>query len=295
MSSNTISTLTAKMDSIPTLPTVAFRVLEITADKDSSANDLMNVINPDVSLTTKILKIANSPFYGLSRNVDSLQHAIMVLGFKEVRNLVISTVVFDSFKNIEKNAKFDIGKFWKHSFVCGLAAKIIATDLKNASNEFFVAGLIHDIGKLVIYIALPIEFFKLIEIVSPLKLKFMAFEVEKNIFGITHDEVGLRLLKKWMFPENLLTAVGFHHRPQETDKKSLLPLVTHIADMFAHIYKIQAEDEEDNPFKAESLYPDIIKLAKSYGIEWNESNLNRFQQVLAENVEKETDALSLFF
>ncbi|MBO1223816.1 MAG: HDOD domain-containing protein [Candidatus Scalindua sediminis] len=296
MRSKTIAALTSKMDSIPTLPTVAFRVIEITADPDSSANDLMNVISPDVSLTTKILKIANSPFYGLTRNVDSLQHAITILGFQEVRTLVISTVVFESFKNIERNAKFDIRKFWKHSLVCGLAAKIIATDLGNKSNEFFVAGLIHDIGKLVIYITLPDEFSKVEETASTLKLKFMNFQIEESILGITHDEVGLRLLEKWMFPENLLTAVGFHHRPQETDKKSLLPIVTHIADMLAHIYEMQADGEgEGNLLKVESLCPGIIKMAKSYGIEWNEADLNRLQQAVTESVAKETDTLSLFF
>jgi HD-like signal output (HDOD) protein len=294
MHSRTIATLTSKMDSIPTLPTVAFRVMEITADPDSSAHDLMNVISPDVSLTTKILKIANSPFYGLTRNVDSLKHAITVLGFKEVRNLVISTVVFESFKNIERNAKFDIRKFWKHSFVCGLAANIIATDLKNKSNEFFVSGLIHDIGKLVIYIALPDEFLKVEETASTLKLKFLNFQIEESILGITHDEVGLRLLEKWMFPESLLTSVGFHHRPQETDNKALFSIVTHIADMFAHIYEMQVEGGND-PLKVESLYPGIIKMVKPYGIEWNESDLNRLQQAVTESVSKESNTLSLFF
>lgn len=160
MSFDKISVLISKINSIPTLPTVACQVIEITADPNSSADDLAKVVTPDISLTTKLLKMANSPFFGAIRRVTSLQHAITVLGFKEVRNLIISAVIFESFMKAEKMGNYDIGKFWKHSFVCGLAAKVIAADLKKASNEFFVAGLIHDIGKLVIYITSPHDFFE---------------------------------------------------------------------------------------------------------------------------------------
>lgn len=295
MSFDKISVLISKINSIPTLPTIACRVMEITADPNSSANDLMKVIIPDISLSTKLLKMANSPFFGATRGVTSLQHAITVLGFKEVRNLIISAVIFESFMKAEKMGNYDIGKFWKHSFVCGLAAKVIAADLKKASNEFFVAGLIHDIGKLVIYITSPHDFLKLVETAKHLKLKFKAFEAEKGIVGMTHDEVGMRLLKKWLFPESLLAAIGFHHRLQETDKRSLLPVVVHIADIFAHLYEMQTAGGVDDPAMTETLYPDIIKRAQLYGIVWDESDLNRLQQAFAESIEKEAAAFNLFF
>ncbi len=108
MGSNATSTLIAQIESMPTLPTVALRVMEVTANPGSSANDLMEIIGPDISLTAKILKIANSPFYGLTREISSLQHAVTVLGFKEIRNMVISAVAFESFKNIKHDNKFDI-------------------------------------------------------------------------------------------------------------------------------------------------------------------------------------------
>lgn len=295
MSFDKISVLISKINSIPTLPTVACQVIEITADPNSSADDLAKVVTPDISLTTKLLKMAKSPFFGAIRRVTSLQHAITVLGFKEVRNLIISAVIFESFMKAEKMGNYDIGKFWKHSFVCGLAAKVIAADLKKASNEFFVAGLIHDIGKLVIYITSPHDFLKLVETAKHLKLKFKAFEAEKGIVGMTHDEVGMRLLKKWLFPESLLAAIGFHHRLQETDKRSLLPVVVHIADIFAHLYEMQTAGGVDDPAMTETLYPDIIKRAQLYGIVWDESDLNRLQQAFAESIEKEAAAFNLFF
>jgi putative nucleotidyltransferase with HDIG domain len=295
MDPKAIGSITAKINTIPTLPIVCIRVMQVTADPNSSANDLMNIISPDVSLTTKILKIANSPFYGITREISSLQHAVTILGFPEIRNLVISTVAFESFKNFKQDDKFDIKKFWSHSFCCGLAAKTMAADLKISSNDLFVAGLIHDIGKLAIYMTFPMEFLKLNDIMSPIKLKYTAFEIEKDTFGITHDEVGMRLLKKWMFPENLLMAVGFHHRPEEADKKSLFPVVVHIADIFTHIYEMQAEDEEDDSLDEGIYYNDIIKLSQSFGIDWKVSDLERFRHFLVESIEEEADTIKLFF
>jgi putative nucleotidyltransferase with HDIG domain len=295
MSSHAASTLIARIKSMPTLPTVALRVLEVSADPNSSANDLMRIISPDVSLTTKILKIANSPFYGLTKEISSLQHAVTVLGFKEIRNLVISTVAFESFKNLKQNGEFDINKFWRHSFYCALAAKIIAVDLKNGSNELFVAGLVHDIGKLAMYITFPNEFMMQIEIMGPLKIKYTAFETEKDIFGMTHDEVGMKLLEKWMFPKSLITAVGFHHRPQEADKKSRFPIIVHVADILTHVYEMQAENEEEGSFEAELFYSDAINLSRSFGIDWEVSDMSRFQKALGESIKKEADTIKLFF
>ncbi len=293
------STLIARIQSLPTLPTIALRVIEVTSDPESSANDLMKIISPDVSLTTKILKIANSPFYGHTREISSLQHAVTVLGYLEIRNLVIATAAFDSFKNFKHDGKFDIGKFWQHSFCCGLAAKLIASDLKNKSNELFVAGLVHDIGKLAMYLTFPVEFMTQVEIMSPLKIKYTAFEAEKGVFGMTHDEVGMKLLERWMFPKGLISAVGFHHRPQEADKKSLYPVIIHIADILTHVYEMEGEgvdvDEDGDSFDTELFYDDIVTLSRSYGINWEVSDLGRLQEALARSIKEESDTMKLFF
>ena len=297
MSTSAASTLIAKIQSMPTLPTIALRVIDVTSNPESSSNDLMKIISPDVSLTIKILKIANSPFYGLAREISSLQHALTVLGFSEIRNLVISTVAFESFKHFKNDGKFNISKFWKHSFCCGLAAKLIASELKNKSNELFVAGLVHDIGKLAMYLTFPVEFMAQVEIMSPLKMKYTAFEAEKGVFGMTHDEVGMKLLERWMFPKNLITAVGFHHHPQETDKKSPYPVIIHVADILTHVYEMEEEEGgcEDDSFDPELFYDDIVTLSRSYGINWDVSDLSRFQEALAKSIKEESDTMKLFF
>ncbi len=296
MSTSAASTLIARIRSMPTLPTIALRVLEVTSNPKSSANDLMEIISPDISITTKILKIANSPFYGLTREISSLQHAITVLGFTEIRNLIISTVAFDSFKNINQNGRFDIGKFWKHSFCCGLAAKIISTDLNMKSNELFVAGLIHDIGKLAMYITFPVEFMTQVEIISPLRMKHTGFEVEKEIFGMTHDEVGMKLLERWMFPKDLITAVGFHHRPQDSDRNSPYPVIIYTADILTHVYEMVDEcEDKDDSFDAKLFYNDVVKLSRFHGINWKMSDMHSLQEALSRSIKEEFDTMKLFF
>lgn len=292
MDSQKILILTSKIDSFPVLPTVVGRVMEITADPDSAPKDLINVISPDQSLTTTILKMANSAYFGLTREISSLQQALTILGFTEIRNLVLAKAVFNSFKNLKKGSKFDIRKFWEHSFICGIAAKIIATELKLPGNEFFVAGLIHDIGKLVIFMAMPDDFFKIIEASEP--LIFNTYKAEKDILGVTHDEIGIALVKKWMFPENLITAVGFHHRPAEAAKQSLFPFVVYVADQLAHLNEFENSEDKEPLLKEKDIYPEIIKLSQSQNIEWNESDLKRFQDELAKKKEEEAGALSLF-
>lgn len=292
MDSDTISTLTARIDSFPTLPTVVAQVIEITANPESSARDLMGVIGPDQSLTATILKIANSAFFGLARGVSSLQQALTVLGFTEIRNVVLAKAVFSSFKNLRKDRQFDIGKFWEHSFLCGLAARTIATDLRGDSNELFVAGLIHDIGKLIVWMALPMEFYKIIDTAGSSKL--MTFRAEKSILGVTHDELGMKLLTRWMFPENLVTAVGFHHRPQEAKRHSLFSLVVHISDLVAHLSEVPDGGEDDTFLKEALSHPEIIKMSRSHGLEWNSSAVEKLREKLARRKEEEAGALSLF-
>lgn len=291
MSSQKLSMLAAQIDSFPVLPTVVSHVMQITADPDSSQKDLIKVITPDQSLTSTILKMSNSAFYGLMREVSTLQQALTILGFAEIRNLVLTKAVFNSFKTLKKNDKWDIKEFWEHSFFCGLAAKIIGTELKVSKNELFTAGLIHDLGKLVIYMATPDDFFKIIEEAESTKVG--TYLAEKNILGTTHDEVGIGLVKKWMFPEPLMAAVEFHHHPLDAKKHTDFSFIIHVADLLAHL-SISKKDEDDTALCKEEIYASIIALSESYGVKWNESDLLRFQEKLADLKEEESATLALF-
>ncbi|MCF8067373.1 MAG: HDOD domain-containing protein [Desulfobacterales bacterium] len=292
MCSENIAALTTCIQSFPTLPTVVNRVMEITANPESSASELMAVIRPDVSLTAVILKTSNSAFFGLSRKVSTLEQAITILGFKEIRNVVIARAVFDSFKHLKKDKQFNINIFWEHSFVCGLAAKIIAKELKYPANEFFIAGLIHDIGKLVMYMTLPGQYSLLLEESKAEGKRELELEIDK--FGLTHDDVGMRLLKRWLFPDNLIAAVGYHHRLEEQQEEVAFSIIIHVADILAHLSESATEDSDEQPDITASFYPEILKIATAHGIIWVEDDLNGFRQQLEERKVQESDALSLF-
>ena len=292
MTSHMISALISGINNFPPLPTVVGRVMEITADPESSVQDMMKVVNADQSLAVMILKMANSPFFGLSRSVDSLKQALTILGFTEIRNLVLARAVFDSFKNVGKNNKFEMQKFWRHSFVCGLGARIIGAELKWTGHDFFVAGLIHDIGKLVMHMTFPTEFSRTVEIAG--SVKQLAFEAEKNIFGVTHDEVGMMLLKRWMFPESLIAAVGYHHRPQEAKVEPRFSLVVHAADILAHLDELPENIRAECSVDGEYFGADVVTLFREHGVEWRDTASEKFLQELAEQKEKDSDLLSLF-
>jgi len=228
-----IEKLTNQIDTFPTLPSVVNRVLKITADPDSTSTDLNEVISPDIALTTCILKVANSAFYGLSSKVGSLQQAVTVLGFTEIRNLVISKAIFDSFKNFDNSMQLDIQRFWEHSFLCGLSSKLISSRFSGDNNDFFVAGLLHDLGKLIISITLPQDSLNIIQKVGP--VKFRTNHTENEILGITHEAIGMLVLKRWMFPENLIISVGYHHRPNEAKTKRIFPSIVYTADLLCHL------------------------------------------------------------
>ena len=292
MAYHNISALASSIDNFPPLPTVAGRVMEITADPESSVQDLMKVVNADQSLAVMILKMANSPFFGLARSVDSLRQALTILGFTEIRNLVLARAVFGSFKNVGKDNYFEMQQFWRHSFVCGLGARIIGAELKWTGHDFFVAGLIHDIGKLVMHMTFPTEFSQTIEIAGPVKQ--MAFEVEKSIFGVTHDEVGLMLLKRWMFPESLIAAVGYHHRPQEAKVETRFSLVIHAADIVAHLDELLGDPQSESSPEGEYFDVDVVNLFREHGFDLTDDALKKILQTLAEQKEKESGLLKLF-
>lgn len=295
-SDSPLSRLTAKLKTLPTLPAVVNRVMELTADPNSSATDLMKVIQADVALTTTILKTANSALYSFPRGVSSLQQAITLLGFLEVRNIVMAKAVFSSFKSLEKEKTVDVKTFWEHSLVCAMASRIISKHLKIEDNEAFVAGLIHDIGKLAIYLAIPEKYSRMIQ--DSGLVTFGDHISEKRIFDVSHDEVGMMVLKRWRFPASLVEAVGFHHRIPEAGKKSELTLIVHVADLLSYLHlesPITPETIDNSTPVEQYLYKEILTTAELYDLDWDEKLLGQFRSQLSQSMETEAETLKVLF
>lgn len=286
------SKIHSQIESFPSLPITATKVLSVTSNPESSADDLMRVILPDQIMCSVILKVANSAFFGIPREVASIERAIVVLGYEEIRNIVIGKAVLGSLPKLPRETREALGPFWEHAFTCGLAAKIIGEHLKISPGELFVAGLIHDIGKIVMLLAFPNEYPLLRDISKP--SNGHCTTEERASFGMSHDEAGLRLARKWLLPEQLMMPVGFHHSPQDASACIQYPLIVQAADIISLIHchpdKIAAEDV-DKIFNG--FLPDIAARWQSNNLFWNPENLGLWFETLEKYREREQGFLSI--
>ena len=213
---------------IPTLPQVYYDFKEAMEDPDGSFDEISEIISTDTGLTVRLLKIVNSAFYAFPSQIETISHAISVVGLEQLNNLVLSTVVMDRFKNIPDSV-INMESFWKHSIACGLAARIIASYRKEINTErFFVAGMLHDIGRLVLALSAP---FSILSVFMRCKSEEISLhEAEKNILGFSHTDVGQLLLKNWKLPVFHQNVVGNHHQ-----SGSSLDLESGILDVADHI------------------------------------------------------------
>jgi len=247
------------------LPAIVTEVMAVTANPESSANDLMQVVLPDQTMCSTILKVANSAFFGIPRGVSTIERAVVVLGYEEIRNIVIGKAIFSSFPKLSKENRNTLSLFWEHAFTCGLASKIIGEHLHFPPSEFFIAGLIHDIGKLAMLMAFPHEYSILRELSNPNNLNDTAEEHTK--FGISHDKVGLQLANRWLLPEKLVMAIGYHHSPQEAPTLKEYPLIVQVADIISLIY---CHSDCVKRYDVEKIFVDFLPETSTM---WEESNL----------------------
>ena len=257
--------LLKQIDSFPAMPMTVHKVMAVTGNPESSAQDLMNAILSDQSMCAAILKIANSAFFGLPGEVKTVEKAVVVLGFDEIRNIVIGKAVFSSFQTLTKYNKTKIRLFWEHSFTCGLAAKLLAEDLGYSPSEFFIAGLIHDIGKLAMLMTFPHDYSPLLELSEPTQSRSVIRENE--LFSIGHDDIGRRLLQRWLFPESLVMAVGFHHNPLLAPSHRNYPLIIQMADILSLLYCSPEDLTADDVVAIfKDFLPEILRI-------WQDNNL----------------------
>lgn len=285
-------TILNQVDAFPALPATVSNVITITGNPESSAQDLMEAVLPDQAMCLTILKIANSAFFGLPRKVSTIDKAVMVLGFNEIRNIVLGKAVFNSFREAYRNNRELINNFWEHSFLTGLAAKIIAEDIKISPSEAFIAGLIHDIGKLAILVSLNGDYSTVFESSSSHPVN--AYLEEQELLSIGHDEVGYRLLKRWLFPKSLLYTTAYHHKPLDSEGESLFPAVIQIADRLSHLHRSMDEVEiSDLASFIDNQIADVKKVWKDYDLEWNDSLFARWQQELLVSSDRDRAVLTI--
>lgn len=205
---------------LPTLPVVMTKLSETIANQNCCAKDIVDILNNDPAIATKILKTVNSPLFCTGKQrIDSLQYAIVRLGFKEVQNIALSTAIVKMFEN-KKGKLFNIKEFWKHSMFTSLVAIELGKrlpDLKLKSDELHIAGLLHGIGKIILDSYFSDDFEKSMSL--SLNGNIPLYNAEEIIMGINHCELGYMIALNWNLPDVAVHAIRFYHAPNEAPEK----------------------------------------------------------------------------
>lgn len=226
-------------------PVVFNKLQEALNDPDLSFKDFDAIISADPALTARLLKVANSSFYALDTKVETISHALGVVGVKPLIEMALSTVVVQKFKGLSQEV-LDIQAFWKHNIACGLASRAIAQSLGAGNLEsYYTTGMLHDIGFLIICQGNPK---KAREIVVRCKLEGLPqVQVEEDVFGFSHARVGALIFKEWGLSPSLIEAVRYHHAPTQAENFPVETAILHVADFLVDNMKYTVGDNYTIP------------------------------------------------
>jgi putative nucleotidyltransferase with HDIG domain len=288
------------IDSFPVLPATVARLIQVSSAPDCSVKDIVDTLHTDQSLCLTVLKIANSVLFGRPQKVDSIKTAVIVLGFNEVQRIALAKALISSFSKLAKNHKPIVDRFWEHSFVCGMAARIIAQDQHITPNQHitpdiaFMGGLIHDIGKLIMFETFADEY-ALERWMTTLSNEETLHE-ELQMFSFTHDMLGGQLLRKWFFPENLITAVAYHHRPSEATKVKAFAHVIQLADILSFYCCNQESLGDENILTViHASLPEVQSLWHGFGLSLDNDAITGWFHWLTNNHEQGRSLREVFF
>jgi HD-like signal output (HDOD) protein len=219
--------LVEDIDRLVSLPDVCVKVNRLVDSAEYSAVRIGQIISQDTDLSARLLRLVNSSFFGLRAPVDTISRAVAMIGTKELRNLVLATSAIKLFTGIPADL-VDMGEFWRHSILTGVIAQELAARCNVLHSErLFVMGVLHDIGRLAIYLTLPDQARDILLITGG--DDWLLPDTEQDVLGFTHMDVGEQLLRYWGLPDGLLTVVGAHHRPDMAGDFQFDASLVHIA------------------------------------------------------------------
>jgi HD-like signal output (HDOD) protein len=229
---------------LPSLPVIFSQINEAISDPKSSATHVANIINKDSSLSARLLKIVNSALYGFPSRIDTISRAVAIIGTKQLSILALGTSALAVFKDIPSDL-LDMRLFWKHSIACGIIARIVASYKNDKMTErFFLAGLLHDIGRLIMLKYLPFEAKEALH--RARRTNSLLCKTEEEVTGFNHTVIGSILVKEWKLPATLENAIRCHHSCSEC-KISLESAMVHLSDIITNALGIGTSGEQFVP------------------------------------------------
>jgi putative nucleotidyltransferase with HDIG domain len=255
MTGTSLEDIVGSIDALPSLPSVVSRVNELVDDPSASAGDINDVISHDMALSSKILKLVNSAFYGFPRRISSMTHAVVILGFQTVRNIALSAFVLEAFDG--DDLPFGYRSFWIHSVGVGVAANSLSSRLGlPVGDDAFMCGLLHDVGKLVAHQYLKDTFRSVLDRVESEKIPFM--EAEKGILPASHAEIGALLMEQWQLPEKMVQILRHHHCPAQAPEPLVkMASAVHAADILARALLIGSGGDQRTPVMSEIAWAEL--------------------------------------
>ena len=224
-----IEYIVAKVDDMKVLPQIINEIIALTDDPNSTIQDMEKAILQDQVLTTKILRLANSAYYGYARNISTISRAAVLLGFQAIKSLALASTVRTYLSDELKGYSLEKNELWTQSQTCAIVSRLIAKKVKYPNpEEAYIAGLLRDIGKTILNQHMEKEYSQVLTRVEENNVSFL--DAEREVFGFNHGEIGEKVAEKWNLPESLVDAIGHHHTPELSNINPLLVSIVHIAD-----------------------------------------------------------------
>ncbi len=232
----------------PTLgspPAVYRRLVEVLDDPRAGTHEVAAVVGQDPALTARLLRLANSVYFSFNGTVASVHQAVSLIGATHVRDIALATSVTDFFPDVPPDL-VNLEEFWRHSLAVGIGARTIAELRREANLErFFVAGMLHDVGRLVLYVCAPDHARAILEHAK--RTDCLVYDAELEVGGVDHGAIGGMLLAKWNMPESLVECVALHHRPAAAGEHPVEAATVHLADLVANALGLGRSGERGVP------------------------------------------------
>ncbi|VAW84820.1 hypothetical protein MNBD_GAMMA16-2314 [hydrothermal vent metagenome] len=261
---------------VASLPTIFVKLDEAMGNPRSTNKNYAAIINEDTAMTARLLRIANSALYNFPAKIETISHAITIIGTQQLRDLVLACSVIKMFENIpEEEVSMEL--FWRHSIAVGVTARILAgMRRENNVERFLIAGLLHDIGRLILFTEMTKQMQYVVK--EAQETQQILFKVEKEVLGFDHAKLGGLLLKTWQLPDRLIDAVQYHHAPMRSKTYPIEASTIHLADIIVNALQLGTAGEHlvpplnNNAWKQLNLEEDVLfTLKERLFIQYNDA------------------------